>query len=200
MSEGGKGFVLGLLGATVVAALIMLFGGFLSYVALVSAPAKLPPKVDAIVVLTGGDSRLQEGMSLLADGHGSRLLLSGVNDEIDRAEIRKLIEPAHLAMFDCCVDLDKSALNTIGNAVETGAWARSQGYKQIIVVTAHYHMPRALAELSHEAPDLKLHPWPVAPTGVHLDDWWRWPGSAKLLSAEYLKFLATQLRFRLERL
>lgn len=138
------------------------------------------------------------GMNLLNHGQGQRLLISGVNPDIDREEIRKLIDPTYLAQFDCCVDLDKSAANTIGNAAETARWTTDHSYRRIIVVTAGYHMPRSLAEMNRSSPDIAWIPHPVHPADVHLRDWWRWPGSARLLVSEYMKYLAMQIRFRVE--
>jgi uncharacterized SAM-binding protein YcdF (DUF218 family) len=197
---GAVGFATGLVGSILVVGFLLGFGGFVSFVNLISksnAPTT-NRSADAIVVLTGGDDRLAEGMKLLADDKAARLLISGVNPEIDRGEIRKLVEPSAFVKFDCCVDLDKSALNTIGNAQETARWAQTHGYSTILVVTASYHMPRALLELQQQAPDLEVIAHPVFPADVHLDDWWRWPGSARLLISEYMKYLATQIRFRLK--
>lgn len=199
MNGGVKGFVMGLAGSLLIAAFLMFLGGFLSFVSMISDAPPQSPKADAIVVLTGGDDRLAAGMELLSSGHGTRLLISGVNEDTKRDDIRGLIATAHISRFDCCVDLDKSALNTIGNAIETGQWARSNKYNSIIVVTANYHMPRALAELARAEPNLELIAYPVEQSDVHVSDWWRWPGSARLLVSEYMKYLATQMRFRVER-
>ena len=56
--------------------------------------------------------------------------------------------PEHQRWFSCCVDLDHSAINTIGNAVETRRWVMARGFQSLIVVTSNFHMPRALAELA----------------------------------------------------
>lgn len=202
--SGLAGFVLGLALSVTVAGLLVGLGGFLSFVDLVSrtpgaaVSAEGAKAADAIVVLTGGPARLETGMKLLNDDQGKRLLISGVNPIIDREEVRKLIDPAHLTEFDCCVDLDKSAANTIGNATETARWAADHNYRRIIVVTAGYHMPRSLAEMKHAAPGIAWIPQAVHPADTHLRDWWRQPGSARLLFSEYVKYLAMQIRFRLE--
>lgn len=194
------GFFAGLLAALGVAGILIGLGGFLSFVVLISDQSASPSgqNSDAIVVLTGGDARLDAGMALLSGNQGQRLLISGVNARVDRAEIRKLVDPVTYPEFDCCVDLDKIATNTIGNAVETARWASDHGYDRVIVVTANYHMPRAMAHMNRTAPQIVWVPYAVAPGDVHLRDWWRWPGSARLLISEYMKFLAMQTRFRLE--
>ncbi len=44
-------------------------------------------KTDGIVVLTGGNSRLQEAVRLLENGLADRLFISGVNAEVPVAEL-----------------------------------------------------------------------------------------------------------------
>lgn len=69
---------------------------------------------DAIVVLTGGEHRLAEGMRLFAEGSARRLLVSGVNRSTSRDDVRRI---AGLApeLFDCCIDIGYGALDTIGD-------------------------------------------------------------------------------------
>ena len=50
-----------------------------------SAPrAPLNPRAEGIVVLTGGTSRIDEALQLLAEGRATRLLISGVNPLVTR--------------------------------------------------------------------------------------------------------------------
>jgi uncharacterized SAM-binding protein YcdF (DUF218 family) len=50
-------------------------------------------------------------------------------------------------------------------------------------------MPRAQAELARVMPGVTLIPYPVVDNNVHLDRWWSYPGTTKLLLSEYLKYL-----------
>ena len=113
---------------------------------------------DGIVVLTGGAFRISDALELLAAGRGQRLLITGVNPATRSREISRLV-PEHQRWFACCVDLDHSAINTIGNAIETRRWAKARGFKSLIVVTSNFHMPRAMAELAHQLPDVTLVPY-----------------------------------------
>ena len=72
----------------------------------------------------------------------------------------------------CCVDLDYSAQNTLGNAVETRRWAMDRGLHSLIVVTSSYHMPRAMAELANQLPDVALIPYPVVSDKLRIEPWW----------------------------
>ena len=180
----------------VVIAAIWVFG-FLQYVyGLPDVPPDPLPKADGIVALTGGGERIVAAMSLLSDAKGGRLLISGVHPGTTREDLKKLIEdPGN--KFDCCVDLDRAARNTVGNAIETARWVRKNGYRSVILVTAQYHMPRSLIELKRELPDVALIAYPVYPDQMHARDWWRDPGSARLLASEYVKYLIARLRIGL---
>lgn len=166
-------------------------GGFLSFVHSLPEPPREPvAAADAIVALTGGRDRIVVAMQLLSAHKGQRLLISGVHGQTSRADLKRLVDDPD-GRFDCCVDLDRAAHNTVGNAIETARWARARGYRSLIVVTAQYHMPRSLVELSRALPECTLTPYAVVPAGA--DAWWR-PGTARLLAAEYTKFLVSQLR------
>jgi uncharacterized SAM-binding protein YcdF (DUF218 family) len=157
----------------------------------------LDRNADGIVVLTGGSSRIADAIELLSAGRGRRLLITGVHRATTGREIARLL-PANAWMMACCVDLDYSAVNTVGNAVETRRWAGRRGIRSLIVVTSNYHMPRAMAELSRQLPDVALIPFPVISEHVRADRWWTSPPTARLLLSEYLKYIAAQLRMRIE--
>ncbi len=109
------------------------------------------------MVLTGGSSRVADALELLANGFGKRLLISGVHPTNGAANISRTL-PDSQRLLDCCVDLDRSAVNTRSNAVETKRWVHERGFKSLIVVTSNYHMPRAIVEMSHEMPDIEADP------------------------------------------
>ena len=147
---------------------------------------------DGIVALTGGPFRINDALDLLAAGRGRRLLISGVNPTTRRSEISRLI-PEHERWFTCCVDIDHSA-TTIGNASETRQWAKARGFQSLIVVTANFHMPRALVELRHELPDVALVPYGVVSEKMRIEAWWENPETMRLLLFEYLKYIVARVR------
>jgi uncharacterized SAM-binding protein YcdF (DUF218 family) len=155
-----------------------------------STPAPEPPVADAVVALTGASNiRLEAATKLLEAGKGKRLLISGVNREATRDDVQgvtKTVKP----IYDCCVDLGFSAADTIGNARETAEWAEAKGYHSLIVVTADYHMPRALLELRATMPKAELYPYPVATESLNAHHWWRGGASARRMIVEYCKYLA----------
>jgi uncharacterized SAM-binding protein YcdF (DUF218 family) len=183
-------------GAVLLAALIG--GGFIWFVYNVPATeVSLNRNADGIVVMTGGASRISDAIELLANGHGKRLLISGVHRTTSAAEIAR-INPHFEKLVACCVDLDYSAINTVGNATETRRWARGRGFSSLIVVTSAYHMPRTMAELGQQMPDVTLVPFPVVTEKLRNEPWWANAPTARLILSEYAKFVVAQVRMRIE--
>jgi uncharacterized SAM-binding protein YcdF (DUF218 family) len=181
-----------------VAAVAAVGGGFVWFVWHVpDEEVTLKQNADGIVVLTGGASRIEDAMELLAAGHGKRLLISGVHRATSSAEIARLI-PRYERFVSCCVDLDHSAVNTVGNAVETRRWVKDQHFNSLIVVTSAYHMPRTMAELAKQLPDTALVPFPVVTDKLRSEPWWASVPTARLILSEYAKFVVAQLRMRIE--
>lgn len=178
----------------------LLVVGFFLFAAVVTRyPADGNPHADGIVVLAGESQRIAEGARLLDEGRAQRMLISGVYHRTGKKE---LIEISGLPAdkFDCCVDIGYAALDTVGNASETRAWAQARGYTSLIVVTASYHMPRSLAELSMALPAIQLIPHPVVPTNFAPSRWWLSASVTRTLISEYVKFLPTVAHLTLARL
>ena len=158
-----------------------------------STPAATPQAADGIVVLTGAASRerIAAAVALLSDNYGRRVLVSGVNRDLTREDVRT-VTPAVKRLYDCCVDLGFSALDTVGNARETADWAKAMRFHSLIVVTADYHMPRAMLELKAvlDRQGVKLQPYPVATSALNAKRWWKSPTAARLMVVEYCKYLA----------
>ena len=171
--------------------------GFIGFLSQLRGVETDPPhNADGIVVLTGGSSRVSDAMELLAAGYGKRLLISGVHPTNDASDISHSV-PDSQGLMRCCVDLDRSAVNTRSNAAETRRWAHERGFKSLIVVTSNYHMPRAIVELSHAMPDITLIPFAVVGDKWRDEPWWTSGGTFRLLLSEYAKYVAAEMRVRL---
>jgi uncharacterized SAM-binding protein YcdF (DUF218 family) len=172
------------------------FVGFLSQ--LRGAETRPDRDADGIVVLTGGSSRVSDAMELLASGYGKRLLISGVHPTNAASDISRSLpdnSPSdNQTLLSCCVDLDRSAVNTRSNAAETRRWAHDRGFKSLIVVTSNYHMPRAIVELSHAMPDIALIPFAVVGDRWRDEPWWTSGTTLRLLLSEYAKYVAAEAR------
>lgn len=161
-------------------------GGFAWFL---HATATLPPspaRADGIVALTGGADRVETALRLLAEGRADVLLVSGVGGPTEFGEL------ARRAGIDVAlgarVTLGRAASSTHGNASETAEWVRANNVGSLLVVTAAYHMPRALTELGRALPGVRLYPVPVTPTSMRAGI------PLRLLAGEYTKFLAATLR------
>jgi len=173
---------------------LLVGGGFLGFVRMMPEDEMLPKRsADGIVVLTGAALRINDALELLAAGRGRRLLITGVNPITHSHEISRLV-PEHRRWFNCCVDLDHSATNTIGNAIETRRWVKARGFQSVIVVTSNFHMPRAMAEIGHQLPGVELVPYAVVSDKVRVESWWENPATARLLFLEYLKYIVARGR------
>lgn len=176
---------------------LLLLAGFIAFTTLLARhePA-LTGRADGIVVLTGGTSRIEDGLELLSAGRAGRMLITGVNRTTRPEDLaRHVTDAAHL--LDCCVDVDKAAMNTLGNALETRRWVTSHQFRSLIVVTSSYHMPRALAEFAYVMPQVELIPFPVITPRIDAGVWWKNSTTARLLIGEYLKYVVAKVRISL---
>jgi uncharacterized SAM-binding protein YcdF (DUF218 family) len=168
--------------------------GFIAF-ALSATTVKEPGlhSADAIVVLTGGEDRINVALGLLRQGVGRRLLISGVNPRTSIGAIRDQTGEER-QLFECCVDIGREAHDTIGNAEETREWAAPRGYRTLVVVTSSYHMPRTLTEFARAMPDVSLISHPVYSRNLRDHVWWQSPGTLRFLLSEYVKLIAASAR------
>ena len=159
-------------------------GGFAWFVHVIRRPADPPPHAGGIVALTGGAGRVDLALHLLAGGRAGQLLLSGIGGGSDLATIGRLAGIDTQPLADR-ITVGRYAASTRGNGVETAAWADQNHIRSLIVVTAAWHMPRALAELHRALPGVRLYASPVFPDPAGKGPGW------KLEAGEYAKYLLT---------
>jgi uncharacterized SAM-binding protein YcdF (DUF218 family) len=178
------------LAALLAAVPVLPLAGFLWFLRAAAAPAADPAlRADGVAVLTGGAERVRTGLTLLLDDRAARLIVSGVHRDATLADLLRGagLAPELAAEVADRVTLGHAAASTRGNAAEIAAWARQEGIGSVRVVTANYHMPRALLELRRALPDAALLPHPVVPASF------RGPAGPlvwRLLVSEYLKLVA----------
>lgn len=165
----------------------------------ITVKADLKPSAqicDSIIVLTGGSERIRRGFELLLDGKGSSLFISGVGEgtttgQLIAANITNKNQQAKLAKMN--IILGRTALDTRSNAQEVRDFIDHEQLKSIRLVTANYHMPRALLEIERRIPTTQIIPEPVFPEDFHRNGWWKHAGSLRLVLSEYMKYLAIRL-------
>lgn len=172
--------------------LLLIWGlGFLWFSASVASAKPQSPdtKTDAIIVLTGGDKRVNTGLDLLAANKADYLLISGVNAKVKPEEIIALWRGDHQKVLPK-LTLGYTADSTATNATESREWIAKNNIRSVRLVTANYHMARSMLLMKQQVPDLQIVKHPVVPADFEP---WReqfWP----LTFQEYNKFLATWLR------
>jgi uncharacterized SAM-binding protein YcdF (DUF218 family) len=183
-----------LLAASAIAGLAFVagFGWFANQISHLETPAD-PPRADAIIVLTGGQFRLDAALDLLRSGKGRRLLISGVNPVARDSEL-KAVMGADDRLFSCCIDIDRAAIDTIGNAAESAKWVNEHAYSSVILVTNNYHMPRSLLEMRRLLKTTELRPYPVVNSRLDDGSWLVKPDAVRVLFTEYTKFLTAVAR------
>ena len=184
----------------VLAATLPIAVGFVRFVDHLPPPTADQTRTDAIVVLTGGGERISNALSLLEAGKADRLFVSGVHRGVGVGELLKIDRPLpNSAESDSAlaarIDLGDTAGDTFGNSVESVAWMRANRFKTMRLVTADYHMPRALIEFRMEAPDLQIVANPVRPSRPQNIPWWRDRPMFGLLLGEYGKYLFAKWRY-----
>jgi uncharacterized SAM-binding protein YcdF (DUF218 family) len=174
------------------AAFLAGFAFFADHVANLAAPEN-PATADAIIVLTGGQARIDAALELLKSGKGERLLISGVNPAASSESLRAAAG-ADRALFRCCVDIDREALDTIGNAEESAEWVEKHNYQSVILVTNNYHMPCSLLELRRLLQRARVDPYPVVNSRLEHGGWLAKPDAVRVMFTEYTKYLAALAR------
>jgi uncharacterized SAM-binding protein YcdF (DUF218 family) len=175
--------------------------GFARFAGSLPRPTDNESRTDAIVVLTGGSDRIAAGLALLAARKADRLFVSGVHPGVSLDDLLRAnsATPAQAALASS-IDLGDTAGDTFGNSVETVDWMRANHFRSMRLVTADYHMRRALIEFRMEAPDLTIIPNPIRPSTARTDEWWRDRAAFSLLLGEYGKYLVARWRYAVLRL
>lgn len=187
-------FARGAITVSVVCAIAFVLGffAFAERIGALHTPDALA-SADGIVVLTGGQSRLEAAAALLAQAKGKRLLISGVHPTIGKADVLRAVG-GNPDLFKCCVDIGHEALQTVGNAAETAKWVQDNRYTSIILVTNNYHMPRSLLEMARAMENVKITPYPVVNSDLTGGSWMTRPDTVRVLLGEYVRYVGAMGR------
>ena len=110
-------------------ALLYALGFILFTVTLAKPLGANSPRTDAVVVITGGRGRIEQGIEVLKAGRAKRLLVAGADPAVTKKDlIRRLGGNARLV--NCCVDLGSESVDTRSNAEEAERWLVKRGYRR----------------------------------------------------------------------
>ncbi len=138
----------------------------------------------AIIVLTGGKNRVQEGIDLFKDGVAKHLLITGVHQSVDLDTISKQSKKG-TNLPECCITLGHMATTTIENATEAKDWINENAITDVLLVTSNYHLPRAVLEFSSVMPNLTIIPYHMQQQDYTFEDYKFW----QLTFEEYHKII-----------
>jgi uncharacterized SAM-binding protein YcdF (DUF218 family) len=154
-------------------------------------PEKINEETDAIIVLTGGKTRINTGLKLLAEGKSGNLFISGVNEKVGINDIKRMYSDKP-ELPECCIFLGHKAQNTMNNAAESKKWVEEHGFSSIRLVTSDYHIFRSVMEFRDIMPQIEIVRHPT----TELEKWSRpfWSAAAR----EFNKTLLTWIRQKLK--
>jgi len=180
--------------ALAAACFVYLLSGFVAGLGAYGAAAS---KADAIVVLTGGKGRVEEGLRLFRTGLADVLILSGVNSASD---LDSIFISSHLGDGEReRIVLEKNSRSTYGNAVEVGRIVRDRGIGSLILLTSGYHMKRAERTFRRVLPaEVSIKPYAVGSPNFDGERWWQ--GTTLWISlVEFVKYYWYEARFAVGR-
>lgn len=162
---------------------LWLFGLGIFWILLPQTPIDVHTSTDGVVVLTGGTGRVQLGFSLIEQGLGKKLLITGVNPTVKMNTLFAVQKTPPKDSVKGVTDLGYKAENTQGNAQEAARWAQVENIKSLRLVTSSYHIPRSVWEFSKLMPEVAIIPHPIIHTGKNVQK------SFYFLMREYHKFI-----------
>ena len=166
--------------------------------AMPTTPLPADEKADAIIVLTGGSERVEHGLAMLAEQVAPVLFISGVGEDATEAEIldAHTSQETREKIYESGgeIVLDHIARSTVSNADQSREFIKTRGIKTIRLVTADYHMRRALLEFRLANPDLTILADPVFPARFRREAWWQHDNSRRPMLSEFYKYYIVLLR------
>ena len=151
-------------------------------------------KADAIVVVSGGDTRARTsaGIDLYKNGWATELIFSGAaQDKSGPSNAEAMQRQATEAgVPESAILIDEDAASTQQNAKNTKTIFSEHGYKDIILVTSGYHQRRASLEFNKQAENVTIRDYPVTHDGDWGWYWWLTPRGWWLTGGELVKIIA----------
>ena len=149
-------------------------------------------KADAIVVLTGGKGRVEEGVRLFRKSRAEFLFFVGVDPSVRKSD---LYRPNPGDPSSDNVILEKSSRNTLENSIFGRDVIVRSGVHSVLLITSRYHLKRASILFRNSLPkDITIIPYPVDSVNLK-ESWWSHGGSFQLLFREFYKYCMLRMFF-----
>lgn len=140
------------------------------------SPQDSPEKVDAIVVVSGGnnDARIAKGVQLYKEGWAPVLMYSGAaaQGSVSNAEAMKNIS-IKMGVPKKDIIIEEESKTTIENARFSAKMIREKNYKSIILVTSPYHQRRTYELFKKELPAVKILNQSALDENWRKKGWWQ---------------------------
>ncbi len=151
-------------------------------------------KADAIVVLTGGKGRVEEGVRLFRESRAEFLFFVGVDPSVRKSDLYrpKAGDPSAENVI-----LEKSSRNTLENSIFGRDLIVGNGVHSVLLITSRYHLKRSSILFRNSLPkDITIIPYPVDSVNLK-ESWWSHGGSFQLLFREFYKYCLLRMFFML---
>ncbi len=147
---------------------------------------------DAVVVLTGGSLRLEEGFSIFSASNSQKLLISGIGDGVKVKDLLAASNKDNLFRdLGSKIVLGNIATSTITNAYETKIFMELNNFSSMRLVTSNYHMPRSKLIFQHIIPEKEIVYHPVYSINFRKEGYYISFPSFLMIVNEYNKYLMT---------
>lgn len=151
-------------------------------------------KAGAIVVLTGGKGRVEEGVRLYKKSRAEFLFFVGVDPSVRKSDLYRpnIGDPSADNVL-----LEKSSRNTLENSIFGRDMIVRSGVNSVLLITSRYHLKRASLLFRNALPkNIVIIPYPVDTVNLK-ESWWNHGGSFQLLFREFYKYCILRVFFTL---
>lgn len=149
-------------------------------------------KAGAIVVLTGGKGRVEEGVRLYKKSRAEFLFFVGVDPSVIKSDLYRpnVGDPSANNVI-----LEKLSRNTLENSIFGRDIIVRSGVNSVLLITSRYHLKRASLLFRNSLPkNISIIPYPVDSVNLK-ESWWIHGGSFQLLFREFYKYCMLRMFF-----
>ena len=131
---------------------------FIGYSHFAAAPKHEEIKNAPVIILTGDNGRIEQGLELSRDINSPAILITGVDTKLAKDNLVNTWDAQDLKSK---ISVDHKAMDTVGNIKQSVIWLEENKFNQAVIVTSNYHLPRANAIAKALAPELEIIGYPI---------------------------------------